>query len=110
MILFLLEKARVLAPLAHAVVVRFCQVKQLILFCGAEAREVMFPVWRPNLVTLSITRPPCVCVCVCVWVCVCVCVCVYAFLLACMLHTEMLACMIACLHACKPMHTCMLYP
>jgi hypothetical protein len=60
MILCLLEKARVLAPLAQAFVVLSCQLKQLILFCGAEAREVTFPVWRPNLVTLSITRPHCV--------------------------------------------------
>jgi hypothetical protein len=60
MILCLLEKARVLAPLAHAFVVLSCQLKQLILFCGAEAREVTLPVWRPNLVTLSITRPHCV--------------------------------------------------
>jgi len=89
MILFLLEKARVLAPLAHAVVVRFCQVKQLILFCGAEARDVTFPVWRPNLVTLSITRPHCVWVCVCVRVCVCACV--YAYLHACCILKYLLA-------------------
>ena len=60
MILLLLEKARVRGPFVHAVVVFFRMFTQLILYFGAEASEVTFPVWHPNLVTLSITRPHCV--------------------------------------------------